>query len=140
MENTEEADSIIIVPRQRLLEDTAASLVCKNPESSLHLITDEYLPYFRSEVQTIFINLRQGRILETSYLSDYLFLKAEVEEEVDSKTEIQTCLMEMKNLDTKNKLDGISQEIKEAEEKKDIKKIDNLIEKFKKLAGQLSDN
>ena len=32
MENTEEADSIIIVPRQRLLEDTAASLVCKNPE------------------------------------------------------------------------------------------------------------
>ena len=42
-------------------------------------------------------------------------------------------------METKNKLDGISQEIKKAELEKELERVNNLTREFNKLANKLLD-
>ena len=62
---------------------------------------------------------------------DYLTLKAEVElVDLDLEHEFQNCFQELKNLVLKDKLNNISREIKEAEQNKDLNRIQELTQKF----------
>lgn len=69
-----------------------------------------------------------------------LFLKTEIETrgegegDKDLLAEIQFCLKEIQLLDLKDKLDLVSQEIKKAEEEKDLKKSEKLIQDFDTLS------
>jgi len=125
--------------RKDILEERVISLVLKEPQH-LTLVNEDCFPYFSGHMQTILTNLRENRPLEESDFVNYLFLKAEVEEgEFDSEAEIQTCLKEIEHLETKNKLDEISQEIKKAETEKELERVNNLTREFNKLANKLLD-
>ncbi len=76
---------------------------------------------------------------ETEKYLNYLSLKAEIEE-IDKKEilgEIQTCLKELRSLETRKKLDQVSQDIKKAENEKDSKKLKSLIKEFTQLSKNL---
>jgi len=125
--------------RKDILEERVVSLVLREPQL-LGLIDNESLPYFSARFQTILTDLREEKLSKTDDFINYLFLKAEVEgEDIDYQAEIQTCLKEMKTLETKSKLDEISHEIKKAETEKQLERVNNLTREFNKLASKLLD-
>ncbi|MFH1423345.1 MAG: DNA primase [Candidatus Nealsonbacteria bacterium] len=129
-----------VMTRKQLLEERTASLVLRNPGSTLELITDNYLPYFDPKIQTIFVDLKQQKTLETDDFVNYLFLRGEVEgESVDCMSEVKLSLREIEKMETKNKLDEISHEIKKAESEKELERVNNLTREFNKLANRLLD-
>ena len=116
-------------------------MVLRNPISTLELITDDFLPYFDPKIQTIFVDLKQQKTLpQSDEFVNYLFLRGEVEgESVDCSAEVKLSLREIEKMETKNKLDGISQEIKKAELEKELERVNNLTREFNKLANKLLD-
>ncbi len=129
-----------VMTRKQLLEERTASLVLRNPGSTLELITDDYLPYFDPKIQTIFVDLRQQKTPQTDDFVNYLFLRGEVEgESVDCLAEVKLSLREIEKMETKNKLDEISHEIKKAEFEKELERVNNLTREFNKLANKLLD-
>jgi hypothetical protein len=72
---------------------------------------------------------------EAEVLFNCLALKSEIEdiEEKDITPEIRCCFRELKSLETKNKVDRISKDIKKAEEEKDLEKIEKLIQELNSL-------
>ena len=64
-------------------------------------------------------------------------LRAEVEYEEDGCEEIKLCVLQLKNINIKEKLNKISKDIKEAEKAQDHQKVNNLIEEFNKLIKEL---
>ena len=129
-----------IMTRKQLLEERTASLVLRNPGSTLELITDDYLPYFDPKIQTIFVDLKQQKTPQTDDFVNYLFLRGEVEgESVDCLAEVKLSLREIEKMETKNKLDEISHEIKKAEFEKELERVNNLTREFNKLANKLLD-
>jgi len=129
-----------IMTRKQLLEERTASLVLRNPGSTLELITDDYLPYFDPKIQTIFVDLKQQKSPEADDFVNYLFLRGEVEgESVDCLAEVKLSLREIEKMETKNKLDEISHEIKKAEFEKELERVNNLTREFNKLANKLLD-
>ena len=136
------ADDFLSVPlpsksRREILEERIASLVLQNPQN-LVLLTEDCFACFSPQIKTILTDFREDKTSENSEFVNYLFLKAEAEEEgFDCVSEIQTCLKEIKHLDLRNKMDGISHDLKSAEAENDSKKVDNLTQEFKKLSNQL---
>ncbi len=129
-----------IMTRKQLLEERTASLVLRNPASTLELITDDYLSYFDPKIQTIFIDLKQQKSPEADDFVNYLFLRGEVEgESVDCLAEVKLSLREIEKMETKSKLDEISHEIKKAELEKELERVNNLTREFNKLANRLLD-
>jgi len=70
------------------------------------------------------------------FLSEF-YLRAEVEYEEDGREEIELCILQLKNINLKEKLNKVSSDIKEAEKARDFQKVDNLIEEFNKLTKEL---
>ena len=66
-----------------------------------------------------------------------LALRGDLNDEGDGQEEIQLCILHLKNIDLKNKLNKISADIKKAEAKKDSEKVNNFIEEFNKLTKEL---
>ena len=64
-------------------------------------------------------------------------LTGEVEFAEDGKEEMELCLLQLKTIELKNKLQKISEDIKEAESKKDSQKVSTLVEEFNKLSKEL---
>ena len=77
---------------------------------------------------------------ETNELTNRLVLKAEIEqiEEKDLKPEIQNCLKEIRKLNTKKRLDQISQQIGKAETEQDSSKVQELLQEFTKTLDKLN--
>ena len=91
-------------------------------------------------MQSILTDLKEDKLTKEDDFVNYLFLKAEVEEdEFDSTREVQICLKEIEYLETKSKMDEISQEIKKAETEKQLERVNNLTREFNKLASKLLD-
>jgi len=69
-----------------------------------------------------------------------LLLKAEIEgkeaEKKEAEQDFLFCLKELKSLEIKKKLDELSQQIREAEEKKDSKKVKKLVETYNQLSKE----
>ncbi|MFH1780599.1 MAG: DNA primase [Candidatus Nealsonbacteria bacterium] len=138
-----ETETLILpkaMTRKQLLEERTASLVLRNPGSTLELITNDYLSYFDPKIQTIFTDLRQQKNIQTDDFVNYLFLRGEIEgESVDCMSEVKLSLREIEKMETKNKLDEISHEIKKAETDKELERVNNLTREFNKLANKLLD-
>ncbi len=149
--------------RKKLIEEKIISLVLKDPEN-LNLIEDYQYSFFsdktrifleglkkfvaeqkiEKDFKDIFANIMSENNLEKggfeSDLRNFLLafsLRAEVEYEEDSQDEIKLCLLQLKNINIKEKLNKVSGDIKEAEKKQDHQKVDNLIEEFNQLTKDL---
>ena len=138
-ENITGPGPMVIKTRKGLLQERVTSFVAKDPQNTLHLITDDCIALFEPKYRAILTDLKQQKPPDDTDLVNYLFLKAESEEEegIDCQAEIITCLREIKNLEIKSRMDEISQSIKIAEDEKDVDKVPGLIQKFKETAGRL---
>ncbi len=127
--------------RRELLEERIGILALLEPEN-LKLITKEEIPLFSQKFSKLISHLKEDaqkkpKDPELQELIDFLSLKGEVEEEVEAPKDFKRCLKEFRNLSTKEKLNEISGQIKEAEIKNDFSKVKKLIQKFNLLAKKI---
>jgi len=132
--------------RKEMLEEQILSAVLQFP-SFLALVDEKIYDCFSPTGKGILINLKENPNLnlddkispESAEFMNYLFLKAEAEEdqERDLEKEIKTCLKEFYCLEAKNRLMEITQAIKRAEEEKDPEKINLLTKECDKLIKDL---
>ena len=122
--------------RKELLEERLAVLAIKFPEK-LNLVKEEDFQLFSPETNEILNCLKENKHNEQI---DYLSLKAEVElVDMDPENEFKECFKELKTLVIKNKLDKISQEIKKAEQNKNIDKVQELVQQFNQYSKSWND-
>ncbi|MBU4204669.1 DNA primase [Patescibacteria group bacterium] len=151
--------------RKKILEEKIISLILKDPEI-LDLINVQHLPLFSEKVKKFLEDVKKFVFEEKTLKSENkdfkkivadfsakyktsdadedlknflaaLSLRAEVEYDEDAEEEIQLCLTELKLIELKNKLKEISEEIKKAENEKNLEKINNLMADFNNLSKQL---
>ena len=152
--------------RKKLLEEKVISLTLKDP-ANINFIEEphynffsegakQFLKYLKNfieekklneiseENKAVFASIPQdSAFLEHAGifgLKDFLAtlsLRAEVDYEEDSPQEIQLCVLQLKNIDLKNRLNAISNSIKEAEQAKDAQKVNELMSEFAKLTKEL---
>ena len=150
--------------RKKLLEEKIISLVLKDPEN-LNLIEDSQYSFFsertnifleglkkfiveqkvENDFKTIFSDIMSDNNLgeEVGFKSDLrnflaaFSLRAEVEYEEDGQDEIKLCILQLKNMSIKQKLNEVSENIKEAEKEQDHQKVNDLIKEFNKLTKEL---
>ena len=141
-------NSFSISGRKKLLEDKIVSLVLKNPES-LNLIEESHNHLFSDKAKSLIESIRNSAskrgndsqaifadIKKDEYkdLLDELALKAEVDYEGDGGEEIQLCLLQLKDIELRNKMVNLSGEVKlEGNEEK----RGELIKEFSKKAKEL---
>ncbi len=148
--------------RKKLIEEKIISLILRNPgyikliEESQYLFFSEKVRKFLEELRKIIDlspdsleieekNLDFNKILDGVMSDDDDFrnflaaleLKGEIDIGEDNEQEFKLCLLELKNLELKNKLNKISDDIKKAEVKKDSASVNSLIEEFNKLTKEL---
>jgi len=132
----EESRPLAQKTRKELLEERLAVLVIKFPEK-LDLVKEEDFQLFSSQTKEIFNCLKENK--QTDQIN-YLSLKAEVEEiDPEAEKEFENCIKEIKTLIIKDKLDKISQEIKKAEQNKNIDKIQELVQQFNQYSKSWND-
>ena len=127
--------------RRELLEERIGILALLEPEN-LELITKEEIPLFSQKFSKLISHLKKDaqkkvKDPELQELINFLSLKGEVEEEIEVPEDFKRCLKEFRNLSTKEKLDEISGQIKEAEVENDFSKVKKLIQKFNLLAKKI---
>ncbi|MFH1401980.1 MAG: DNA primase [Parcubacteria group bacterium] len=156
-----EKEEIINLPpktRKDLLEERTMVLTLNSPQDCLCLISEEDLGLFSPKISKLISWLKEnpsfakasegkkktdliGFPPELKDLFDCLSLQAEVESEIskeDLKEDFGNCLKNIKSLELKNKLDEISQSLREAEREQDAGKINLLKSKFNELAKKLN--
>ncbi|MBI2123806.1 MAG: DNA primase [Candidatus Wildermuthbacteria bacterium] len=135
--------------RKQLLEDRTLALLFRRPEN-LALITEERLSLFSVRTQEIFAGFEKNPTLkfeafeplfspETIEFLKYIALKSEIEEEdADWEKECLACLQELYSLFIKEKLDSIAKEIQDAEERKDVARLDALLQQFQEASRKMT--
>ncbi len=132
--------------RKQILEQRILSLVLMS-EENLHYIDENLISLLSIRTQEILNNLKKDfdffkKPEITQELKDFLdtlSLKQEIEQEnIDYEKEIQICAGEIKIMETKNRLDAISREIKKAEQEKNTEKVDLLTREFEKTCSGLN--
>ena len=124
--------------RKELLEERLAILVIKFPEK-LDLVKEEDFQLFSSQTKEILNCLKENK--QTDQIN-YLSLKAEVEPvlvEAMAEREFEDCFKELKTLVIKDKLDKISQEIKKAEQGKNVDEVHKLVQQFNQCSKSWND-
>ena len=124
---TAKVDEVRQRTRKDLLEERLIALIIREPKN-MDLINQENLKFFSLDSVNIIDALKKGKKDDKI---DYLFLKAEVElVDLDFEKEFQNCFQELKNLILKDSRNNISREIREAEQNKDLEKVQELTQKF----------
>jgi DNA primase len=126
--------------RRGILEEKILSLVLKLPVK-LELLDKDYFSLFSPKSKEILVFLKKGKSKvppDIKEFLDVLALMSEIEEDLDPEQEFQLCLKELETLVIKDKLQGISKEIREAEESKDEKRIKELMKEFNESAKKLN--
>jgi len=146
-ESKEFSSKIEVKPKSRreMIEERIAVLLLKHPQK-VNLIEQSAIDCCSLKIRNIIALVKEnpdGNIEEKIPadlidLFNYLSLKSDVEEIDDVEAEIRACGQEIQSLEKKYKLDLLSQEIKKAEEKKDLKKVNALVEEFNKLSRELN--
>jgi hypothetical protein len=146
--------------RKKLLEEKVIALILKNP-MHIRMIDDLHYPLFSEKIATFLREIK--KVIESkkpveeneiekdlkivfdnenldAELKNFiaaLTLRADVDFEEDSQDEISLCLLSLKNIELKNRLHIISEDIKQAEKEGDTTKVNHLIEEFNKLTKEL---
>ena len=147
--------------RKQMIEERVISLILEFPEM-ISLIDKDFLDYFSPQSQEVLIafkktpdadflkNLKKYKF--SSEINDFLnllALKVESEpdddfafekEDIEPEEECLTCLKELISFEIKNKLEETANQIKRAEELKDSKKVNSLVQDFNKLTEKLINN
>lgn len=133
--------------RKEKLEERLIILLLKSPQN-FSLLSEKDFDLFSSQISKTLSFLQKeinhlDKIKPPEELADFInysFLKSEVEEieASDLEKELKTCLREIKILEIKNKLNKISQEIKQAEGEKDSSKVQKLSQEFDFYSKSLS--
>jgi len=114
--------------RKDLLEERLITLIIKEPKN-MDLINQENLKFFSLDVVNILDSLKNSPTGGEKL--DHLFLKAEVElVDLDFEKEFQNCFQELKSLILRDSRNNISREIREAEQNKNLEKVQELTQKF----------
>ena len=141
----EEIENLPPKSRKELLEERLMTLILKTPQN-LEIIQENQVNEFSPQIKEILFKLKENfnldvkqLSLELSNLFNYLSLKAEIEEieEKDILPETKCCLKEIRLIEIKNKLDEITEDLKRAEEEKDSKRIQKLIQEFNQCSKLL---
>jgi DNA primase len=142
-----EPEEVISLPqksRKELLEERLVTLILKSIQN-LKQIEEEQIAFLSPQIHEILIFLKTDSSLDVKKLNselvklfNYLALKSEIEEieEKEIAPEIQCCLRELKDIETRNKLDRISQDIKKAEEEKNWREVERLTQEFNQTAKE----
>ena len=127
--------------RRELLEERICTLALIDQEN-LSFISNEDILLLSGKFSRLVSWLKQNpqkepEDLELKELSDLLYLRGEVEGKMKSLGELKRCLLEFRDLSTKEKLDEISKKIKQAESEKDIPRVKELIQRFNILTKDI---
>jgi DNA primase len=129
--------------RKEMIEERMAALLLKSPEK-FNLIEGNIINYFSPGIKEIVTLIKEhpagkieGKISpELRDLFNYLLLKSEVEEVEDVDQELKICGQEIQCLEKKYRLNLISQEIKKAEEDRNLEKVKALLKEFNTLSQE----
>lgn len=150
--------------RKKLIEEKIITLILKDPDYINVIPGDEYYIFsnnvqvflkeviqliknnaagdekkLREDFKSIISSSLSGLDLDSEF-KNFLFalsLRSEIEYQEDNQDELNLCLLELKNIELKEKLNKISGDIKKAEGEKDMQKVDSLVEEFNKLTKRL---
>lgn len=148
--------------RKKIIEEKVIALILKNPDY-IKLIEEEHYELFSEKIRKFLENLKQiislpedqlkkeedksdfKNLFETVIAGDNEFknfvaalaLKGDVAYEEDGEDEIKLCLLQLKNIELRDKLNKISDNIKKAELQNDHQKANSLVEEFNKLTKEL---
>ena len=144
-----------IQTRTELLEERTLVLIFQHPEN-LQRVDEQGLGYFSLKIQEILVGLRKApdRTLrsweelfeaETVAFLQPIALKADLQAQEDVpletnlKEEFQSCMYELLQLQTKEKLNTIARAIKSAEQEQDAQKVHRLMQEFQTITHNFHD-
>jgi len=157
-----EEKSSSIEGRRKIIEEKVASLILKNPDY-VKLIGKDEMPLFSEKIKSFFesllrvIDLPENQLEAQENKKDFkkmfesasgddsdfknfiaaLALKGDAAYEENREEEMQLCLLQLKNIELKDKLNKISNNIKMAESSGDNNRVKELVDEFNKLTKQL---
>ena len=130
--------------RKKLIEDRIVSLIFKDPEN-LNLIQESHYGLFSENIRNFIENIKklkpeEGVDLKVSFADfaqkdeykDFFgifALRSEIELENDGPEEMELCLLQLKDIELRNKLQSLSKEIKnesDQQKEEELKKEFNL--------------
>ncbi|MBU2635410.1 toprim domain-containing protein, partial [Patescibacteria group bacterium] len=130
----EKPNPLVQKTRKELLEERLAILSIKFPEK-LDLVKEEDFQLFSFQTKEILNCLKENK--QTDQIN-YLSLKADIEPlDINPENEFKECFQELKALVVRDRLNGISKEIKKAEEEKNFEKVQELVQQFNQGAKLL---
>jgi DNA primase len=126
--------------RRLMIEEKILALVIRD-RNRIDLITDFSL--FSSPIKEILEKIKENKEVSFEDLKDefkdninflnYIFLKAEVLEEIEEEEELKMCMYEIESLITKEKQHNLHLKIRELEKQGDSAKLKESLEEFKML-------
>jgi len=122
--------------RKTLIEEKIVCLVLKDPDY-VKIIKDDQLDFFSEKNKKFLQDLKSGNMPADDEFLAALALKGDSEYEKDGEDEVCLCLLQLKNIELKNKLNKISGDIKKAEQENDPQKVSSLVEEFNNLSKEL---
>ncbi len=148
--------------RKKIIEEKIVTLIIKNPDY-INFIQEDYYGLFSEKIKEFLkkikqiLNLPQEQVEKEENKNDFksviesvvsddgdfknflaaLALKGDFIQEEDGEAEIKLCLLHLKNIELKDKLNKISDDIKKAEFSNEQEKVNSLMEEFNKLTKQL---
>jgi DNA primase len=123
--------------RKQALAERIVSLILKDPDN-LEFLKEHHEAGLTPELKAVVASLRGGEKPADTQLISYLSFKAETEEGLDCKEEIQLCLREFEALDVRSRMDELLCRLREAEADGSQEKIDELIKEIHQLTSKLN--
>ncbi|MDD3399818.1 MAG: DNA primase [Candidatus Pacebacteria bacterium] len=123
--------------RKQALAERIVSLILKEPKN-LEFLKEYHEAGLTPELKSVVASLRSGEKPDDAQLVSYLSFKAETEEGLDCKEEIQLCLRELEALDVRSRMDELLCRLREAEADGSQEKIDELIKEIHQLTSKLN--
>jgi len=123
--------------RKQALAERIVSLILKDPKN-LEFLKEYHEAEFTPELKAVVASLRSGEKPVDAQLVSYLSFRAEAEEGLDCKEEIQLCLKEFEALNVRSRMDELLCRLREAEADGSQEKIDKLTKEIHQLTSKLN--
>ncbi len=145
--------------RKKLIEEKVISLILKNPdyvnlveEPDYRLFSEKITRFLQEIKKVVGVQMpaegelkKDFKIIFSDEMLDAEFnnflaalaLKGDLDYQEDTQDEMKLCLLQLKTMELKHKLAAVSEEIKKAENEKDMEKVSKLIGEFNALTKEL---